>query len=66
MKALIIDDETYPGKFLKNLVEENCPQFKTVDYLSSPREAIKYINRESPDLIYLDIEMPEMNGFEML
>lgn len=66
MHAVIIDDEKHCRDVLQMLLERHCPEV-TVDALcGDPEEALKVIERLQPQLVFLDIEMPGMNGFELL
>lgn len=65
MRALIIDDEELARRRVINLLEE-VPSIKVVAECSNGKTAIKQINQEKPDLIFLDINMKDMNGFEVL
>ncbi len=65
MKALVIDDEELARKRVLNLLEE-VPQIKVLGECSNGKTAIKQINDLKPDLIFLDINMKDMNGFEVL
>ena len=64
--AIIIDDEPYSCESLVSLLERYCPEVKILDICYSGADALKAIEEQTPTLIFLDIEMPHMNGFEML
>lgn len=66
VKAIIVDDEPYSCETLATLLERYCPEVEVTDVCTSGEAALKSIKRNSPDLLFLDIEMPHMNGFEML
>lgn len=65
MKALVIDDEELARKRVVNLLEE-VPGIEVVGECSNGKTAIKQINELKPDLVFLDINMKDMNGFEVL
>jgi two-component system LytT family response regulator len=65
MKAIIIDDERLARQELKNLLEEHS-EIKIIGESNNAENAIKKIDALKPDLIFLDIQMPGKNGFEML
>ncbi len=65
MKALIVDDEELARRRVVNLLEE-VPQIEVMGECSNGKTAIKMINSERPDLVFLDINMKDMNGFEVL
>lgn len=66
MHAVIIDDEKHCRDVLQMLLERHCPEV-TIDALcGDPEEALKMIERLQPQLVFLDVEMPGMNGFELL
>jgi len=64
--AIIVDDEPYSCEGLATLLERYCPYIKLLDACYSGADALKAIKEQTPDLLFLDIEMPGMNGFEML
>lgn len=66
IKTIIIDDEPAALDTLKIKLEMYCPQVEVVDLCNSAKEGLQAINKHRPDLVFLDIEMPWMNGFEML
>ena len=65
IRTLIVDDEPLARRNLRLLLEKD-PQIEIVDECRNGREAVKAINSLSPDLIFLDIQMPEMDGFDVL
>jgi len=66
MNALIIDDEL-PGRMsLRQKLHDYCPEVNIIGEAENGREGIDMVQSLHPDLVFLDIEMPEMNGFEML
>jgi|SRR5690554_2249638 len=66
MKVIIIDDERLAREELKHLLKDYESTLTIVGEASNGIEGIKVIEKLKPDLIFLDIQMPEMNGFEML
>ena len=66
IKAVVIDDEIHSRKTLSVLLKEYCPDVQVTEQCSDAESGIAAIQRLKPDLIFLDIEMPNMNGFEML
>ena len=65
IKTLIVDDEPLARRNLRLLLSKD-PQIEILDECRNGREAVKAINSLSPDLIFLDIQMPEMDGFDVL
>ncbi len=65
IKTLIIDDEPFAIDELKYLLE-NYSDIKIIGTCKNAFDAIKMINKYKPQLIFLDIQMPLMDGFEML
>lgn len=66
IKALIIDDEMHCRKTLSMLLKEYCPEVEVIEQCEDAETGLKAISKLKPDLLFLDIEMPHMNGFEML
>jgi two-component system LytT family response regulator len=64
--AIIVDDEPYSCESLATLIERYCPDIKLLDICYSGADALKAIHEQAPTILFLDIEMPGMNGFEML
>ena len=65
IRTLIIDDEPLARRNLRLLLEKD-PQIEIIDECRNGREAVKAVNSLAPDLIFLDIQMPEMDGFEVI
>jgi two-component system LytT family response regulator len=66
LKAIIVDDEPYCCESLATLLERFCPEVKISAICNSSQEALTAIQEIKPHLVFLDIEMPYMNGFELL
>ncbi len=66
LKAILIDDEPSSLQNLQQKLTEFCPDVQIVAAANKPEEAILLIRQHKPDVIFLDIEMPRMNGFRML
>jgi two-component system LytT family response regulator len=64
IRAIIVDDEALARDEMRFLLEGR--DVEIVGEASSGPEAIELVGRESPDLMFLDIQMPEMNGFQVL
>jgi len=65
IRTLIVDDEPLARRNLRVLLEKD-PQIEILDECRNGAEAVKAINASSPDLIFLDIQMPEVDGFDVL
>lgn len=66
MKAIVIDDEPYSCQALLTLIGKHCAGIEIVASTQSPVEGLKLIRAHQPELLFLDIEMPHLNGFELL
>lgn len=65
IKTLIVDDEPLARRTLRDLLSAD-PEIEIIGECSNGLETIKFIRRQLPDLLFLDIQMPGMNGFEAL
>ena len=65
-KILIVDDELAASNILKMLIEKHVPAAKEIKTCNSPEDALNIIPEWQPNLLMLDIEMPNMNGFDLL
>ena len=66
IKALIVDDEEKSRITLKNLIAMYCPHVEVIESCDSVNSASKAIEKQMPDLVFLDVEMPFHNGFTLL
>jgi len=65
MKAIIVDDEPYCCETIATLLEDN-DEVEIVTECYNGIDALEAIRKYNPGLVFLDVEMPKMNGFEML
>ena len=65
MRALIVDDEPHARRYLSELLEGET-DFCIVGEASSGAEGIEQIGRLSPDVVFLDIQMPDLDGFHLV
>lgn len=64
-RALIIDDEPLARMVVREYLQD-FPQIEVLQECGDGFEGVKAINQHQPDLIFLDVQMPKINGFEML
>ena len=65
MKSIIIDDEKMARAIISQLISEN-ENLSLISEFSNAIEAIKFLNQHNVDLIFLDIHMPNFNGFDLI
>lgn len=66
IQCILIDDETNSLEMMEWLLKTYCPQVQIEAMCQAASEGIKAIYQYKPDVVFLDIEMPHMNGFDML
>ena len=66
MKTIIIDDEPDCVKLLSLQLKMYCPHIEVVAACTNSRDGLQKINELHPDIVFLDIEMPNLNGFQLL
>ena len=66
IRALIIDDEQNCIESLAFDLKKYCPEVELLETCISPKQGLLSIKKYKPDLVFLDVQMPWMNGFEML
>lgn len=64
--VIIVDDEHMASTTLQNYIHEFCPNLKIIAIANGGEDGYKKITELIPDLVFLDIQMPRVNGFEML
>ena len=65
MRVLIVDDEIYAREEMETLLKETG-EFTIAGKCANALEAMQAIKREKPDVLFLDVQMPVINGFELL
>ncbi|MBR9853892.1 MAG: response regulator transcription factor [Algicola sp.] len=63
---IIIDDEMHCVNVLKNLITKVHPDYKIAGTFCNSIQGLEYLQAHTPDLLFLDIEMPNLNGFALL
>src|SRR5687768_12204288 len=66
IKAILIEDEVYCIETLRTLLKTTCPEVALLGEYSTAEAGMEAIEKWNPDLVFLDIEMPAMNGFQLL
>ena len=66
IKAIMIDDEVHCIDTLSILLQDYCPEVQIIERCMSAKKGLEAIEKFNPELVFLDIEMPVMNGFELL
>ena len=66
IRCILVDDESNSLEMMEWLLQTYCPQVKIEALCDSAAKGIAAIEKYKPDLVFLDIEMPHQNGFDML
>ncbi len=66
MKAIIVEDEAHSRKTLTNFLHKYCPEIEITAQEETVKSAILSINTTPPDLLFLDIDLPDGSGFDVL
>ncbi|HEY1039758.1 MAG TPA: LytTR family DNA-binding domain-containing protein [Bacteroidia bacterium] len=66
LKAIIVDDEKISREILNDYVKKYCPDVEVMALAESASHGIEAIKKHKPDVVFLDVEMPKGNGFDML
>lgn len=66
LRTILVDDEQNSLDVLRLELQANCPQVEVIGEFLTPGDALSAIMDMKPELLFLDIQMPEMNGFELL
>ncbi|HBR53634.1 MAG TPA: DNA-binding response regulator, partial [Flavobacteriaceae bacterium] len=66
VRAIIVDDEQHCIETLTWQVGKYVPEIEILQAFNNPAEAMAYLTTHTVDLVFLDVEMPEMSGFDLL
>jgi two-component system LytT family response regulator len=66
LRTIIIDDETDAVDFISSIVGEYCPGLEVIGKAYNVIDGVQKINEKKPDLVFLDVEMPNGTGFDLL
>ncbi|MEO0896995.1 MAG: response regulator [Bacteroidota bacterium] len=66
IRAILVDDEKFGREALQGALKHYCPEVEILASCSSAKEGLTAISVHQPDLVFLDIQMPHMTGFDML
>src|SRR5215216_7487079 len=66
IRCVLIDDETNSLEMMEWLLKTYCPEVTIEAMCNAASKGIDAIREHKPDVVFLDIEMPHMNGFDML
>src|SRR5260370_5679475 len=65
IRVLIVDDESLARKFIRRMLKDD-PEIEIVGECGNGKDAVTQIRKQDPDVVFLDVQMPEMDGFSVL
>src|SRR5262245_41972963 len=65
IRTILVDDEPLARECIRLLIQDDA-QIEIITQCANGREAAQAIDKQSPDLLFLDVQMPEINGFDVL
>lgn len=66
IKTVIIEDEQKSREMLAAIIQKNCPELEIIGLAKDVKEGVELIKNQKPDLVFLDISMPDGSGFDLL
>ena len=66
IKALIVEDNAFMATVLNDLLTQHATDIAVLNIANTGKKALQLIASEKPDVVFLDIELPDMTGFELL
>jgi two-component system LytT family response regulator len=66
LRTIIVDDEQDAVNFINSIIEEYCPSLEVIGKAFNVTEGVSCIEQNKPDLVFLDVEMPNGTGFDLL
>src|SRR5690242_12369403 len=66
LRSLIVDNEKLSRDLLHSMLKEYCHEVELVGEADNADDAVRLIGQQHPNLVFLDIEMPDKNGLELL
>ncbi|MGB4904140.1 MAG: response regulator, partial [Saprospiraceae bacterium] len=66
LKALIVEDNAFMATVLQDMLQQYASKISVVDIAETGKDAISLIASIQPNVVFLDIELPDMTGFELL
>ncbi len=66
LRTLVIDDEPNARQVVKNILDQYCKSTEVIGEAENVTDGVKLINETEPDLVFLDIKMPDGTGFDLL
>lgn len=66
IKTLIIEDEQKSREMLAGVIQKNCPELSVIGLATNVKEGVEMIESLRPELVFLDISMPDGSGFDLL
>lgn len=66
LSAIIVEDEKAAQKALQSYIEKYCPDLEIIGIANNGKEGIRLIEESNPEIVFLDVEMPHANAFDLL
>lgn len=66
LKVILVDDERKAIKSLEWEIANFCEDVEVLETFTDPKQAVTYLKYNNPDCVFLDVEMPKMDGFQLL